>query len=69
VAHACKLGYSGGIDQEDYSSKPDWANSSQDPILKKPSQKRAGEMAKGKGPEFKPQHYKTKNPRRGFRTT
>jgi hypothetical protein len=33
-----------------------WANSSQDPILENPSQKRAGGMAQGVGPEFKP-HY------------
>jgi hypothetical protein len=35
------------------------ANSSQDPISKKkkkPSQKRAGEVAQGVGPEFKPQY-------------
>jgi hypothetical protein len=29
-------------------------NSSQDPILKNPSQKRAGEVAQAVGPEFKP---------------
>jgi hypothetical protein len=34
VAQAYNHSYSGGRDQEDYSSKP--ANSSQDPILKKP---------------------------------
>jgi hypothetical protein len=28
--------------EEDRCSKPTWANSSQDPILKNPSQKRAG---------------------------
>jgi hypothetical protein len=32
------------------------ANSSQDPISKKPSQKRADGVAQGVGPEFKP-HY------------
>jgi hypothetical protein len=35
VAQACNRSYSGGRDQEDHSSKPAWANSSQDPILKK----------------------------------
>jgi hypothetical protein len=30
------------------------ANSSKDPILKNPSQKRAGGMAQGVAPEFKP---------------
>jgi hypothetical protein len=34
------------------------ANSSWDPILKKKSRKRAGGVAQGIGPEFKPQHYK-----------
>jgi hypothetical protein len=34
VDHACNPGYSGGRDQEDCSSKPAWANSSQDPISK-----------------------------------
>jgi hypothetical protein len=36
VAHACNPSYSGGRDQEDHGSKPAWANSSLDPILKKP---------------------------------
>jgi hypothetical protein len=30
------------------------------PYLKKPSQKRAGGVAQGKGPEFKPQYRKKK---------
>jgi hypothetical protein len=34
VAHACNPRYPGGKDQEDRSSKPAQANSSQDPILK-----------------------------------
>jgi hypothetical protein len=39
VTHACNPSYSGGRDQEDRSSKPAWANSSQDPISKQnPSQ-------------------------------
>jgi hypothetical protein len=42
-------------DQEDRSSKPAWANSSRDPILKNPSQKRASGVAQGV-PEFKPQY-------------
>jgi hypothetical protein len=38
-----------------------WANSSRDPILKKkPSQKRAGGVAQGVDPEFKPQYHKKK---------
>jgi hypothetical protein len=36
VAHACNPSYSGGRDQENRSSKPAWANSLQDPILKEP---------------------------------
>jgi hypothetical protein len=36
VAHTCNPSYLGGRDYEDHSSKPAWANSSQDPILKKP---------------------------------
>jgi hypothetical protein len=35
VAHACNPSYSGDRDQEDGSSKPAWANSSRDLILKK----------------------------------
>jgi hypothetical protein len=43
------------------SSKPAWANSSRDPISKKnPSQKRAGVVAQGVDPEFKPQYHKKK---------
>jgi hypothetical protein len=60
VAHACNPSYSGGRDQEDLSSKPTQANSSQDPILKNPSQKRTGGVAQSKGPEFKPQYHKKK---------
>jgi hypothetical protein len=35
VAHLCNPGYSGDRDQKGLSSKPAWANSSQDPIEKK----------------------------------
>jgi hypothetical protein len=49
----CNPGYLGGRDQEDHSSKPAWANSSQDPISKTPiTKKGAGGVAQG--PEFKP---------------
>jgi hypothetical protein len=34
VAHSCNPSYSGGRDQEDLSSRPAWANCSQDPISK-----------------------------------
>jgi hypothetical protein len=36
VAQACNPSYLGGRDQEDHSSKPAWANSLRDPILKIP---------------------------------
>jgi hypothetical protein len=35
VAHTCNPSYSGDRDQEDWSSKPAWANSLRDSILKK----------------------------------
>jgi hypothetical protein len=60
VAHACNPSFSGCRDQEDCSSKPAWANSSQDPISKIPIIKRAGRVAQGEGPEFKPPYYKKK---------
>jgi hypothetical protein len=60
VAHTYNPSYSGGRDQEDLCSKAAWANSSQDPILKKPFTKRAGVVAQGIGPEFKPQYLKKK---------
>jgi hypothetical protein len=59
VAHACNTSCSRGRDQEDHSSKPAWANSSRDPILKNPTTKNwAGGVAQGEGPEFKPQYCK-----------
>jgi hypothetical protein len=46
-------------DQEDHSSKPVWANSFENPILKKPiTKKGAGGMTQGEDPEFKSQHHK-----------
>jgi hypothetical protein len=39
MAHACNPSYSGDRDQEYRGSKPVQANSSQDPILKKPFKK------------------------------
>jgi hypothetical protein len=55
VAHACNPSYSGVSNQEDHSSKPAWAKSYRDP-----SQKRAGGVAQGIGPKFKPQYHKKK---------
>jgi hypothetical protein len=40
VAQTCNPSYSGGTDQEDCGSKPVPANSSQDPISKKPITKK-----------------------------
>jgi hypothetical protein len=60
MAHTCNPSYSGGRDQEDHILKPARANSSQDPISKIPSTKRAGGVAQGKGPKFKPQYCKKK---------
>jgi hypothetical protein len=37
-----------------------WTNSSHDPISKNPIKKRAGGVAQGVGPEFKPQYCKKK---------
>jgi hypothetical protein len=37
VVHTCNPSYFGGRDKEDRSSKPAWANSSCDPILKNSS--------------------------------
>jgi hypothetical protein len=36
VTHDCNPSYSGGRDRENRGWKTAWANSSQDPILKKP---------------------------------
>jgi hypothetical protein len=65
VAHTYNPSYSGGRDQEDHGSQPAQANSWWDPILKNPSQKRAGWVAYGVGPEFKPQYCKKKRKNRG----
>jgi hypothetical protein len=58
LAHTCNPSNSGSRDQEDYRLKPALANSSEDPISKNPSQKRADGVAQGVGPEFKPQYRK-----------
>jgi hypothetical protein len=46
-------------DQEDCGLKLPWANSLWDPISKKKSQKMAGGVTQGVGPEFKPQYCNT----------
>jgi hypothetical protein len=58
VAHTCNLSYLGGRDQEDCGSKPAQANSSQYPISKNPSLKRAGGVVQGVASEFKPKYRK-----------
>jgi hypothetical protein len=60
VARACNPSYSGGRDQENWGSKPPWANSLRDSISKKPitKKKKTHGVAEGVGPEFKPQHCK-----------
>jgi hypothetical protein len=60
VAHAYNPSFSGDTDQEDHVSKIACANRSGDPISRKPLTKRAGEMAQGVGPEFKPKECKKK---------
>jgi hypothetical protein len=59
VAHAYNPSYSEGRDQEDCSLKPAQANSSQDPILKKPITKMG--WWSGVGPEFRSQYWKKKS--------
>jgi hypothetical protein len=56
VAYTCTLNYSGSRDQEVCSLKPAWENSSRDPAMENPSQKRVGGMSESVGPEFKPQY-------------
>jgi hypothetical protein len=51
MAHVCNPSYSEGRDQEGFGSKP---------AQKDQSQKRAGGVVQGVGPEFKPQYYKEK---------
>jgi hypothetical protein len=60
VAHACTPSYSRGRDQKDRGLKTAWANSSRDPISKKPNTKTAGGVAPDVGPEFKLQYHKKK---------
>jgi hypothetical protein len=48
VAQTCNPSYSGGRDQEHCGSKP-----ARQIVCKTPSQKRAGGVAQGVGPEFK----------------
>jgi hypothetical protein len=60
VTHAHNPSYLGGRDQEDCGSKPAWANSARNPILKIPNTKMVGELAQGVGSEFKSQYWEKK---------
>jgi hypothetical protein len=61
VAHTCGSSYSGGRDQEDCGLKPASGKEFVRPYLEKSlSQKRAGGVAQGIGPELKPQYHKKK---------
>jgi hypothetical protein len=67
VAHAYNPSYTRVRDQEDHGSKPAWENSSRDPISKKKkSQKRAGGVAQGVGPEFKSQYHTDTHTQSGY---
>jgi hypothetical protein len=54
VAYIYNPSYSGGREQEGCGLKPPQGNRSQDLILKIPILKRAGGVAQGVDPEFKP---------------
>jgi hypothetical protein len=59
MTHTCNPIHSGGSDEEEHSSKPAWASSSQDLILKKTHHKeKADGLAQGISPEFKIQDRK-----------
>jgi hypothetical protein len=61
VAHACNLSYSGGRDQEDYGSKPAWANSSTRPYLEETLHKKGlVHWLKMKAPSSNPSTAKKK---------
>jgi hypothetical protein len=58
VAHTCNPNYSGGRDQEDQSQPGQIVRETLS--RKNPSQKRAGGVTQGVGPQFKPQYSKKK---------
>jgi hypothetical protein len=58
VAHTCNPSYTGGREEEDCSSKPAQANSSERTYFKTTLHKKAGRVAEGVSPEFKPQYRK-----------
>jgi hypothetical protein len=67
VAPTCNPNYSGSRDQEDHGSKQTVRETLS---RKNPSQKRAGGVTQGVGPEFKPQYCKkNKNKNKNKKTT
>jgi hypothetical protein len=60
VAHACNPIYSGGRNQEDFGLKPARVIVRETLSQKNPLQKRAGGVAQGIDPKFKPQYCKKK---------
>jgi hypothetical protein len=60
VAHACSPSYLRGRDQEDPGLKTAGQIIQETLSQKNPSQKRAGGVAQGEGPEFEPQYGKKK---------
>jgi hypothetical protein len=60
VAHTCNSSYSGGKDQEDRGLKPARQIVLKTLSQKYPTQKGAGRVAQGVGPEFKPQYQQKK---------
>jgi hypothetical protein len=58
VTHACNPSYSGDRDEEDCGLKPAPQIDHETLSQKNTSQKRAGGVAQGVGPEFKPQYQK-----------
>jgi hypothetical protein len=60
VAHTYNPCYSGGRDQKDHGSKPSWAIVQETLSQKNPLQRKAGRVAQGEGPEFKPSTTKRK---------
>jgi hypothetical protein len=61
VAHVCNPSYSGGRDEKDSISKPAWANSSQELILKIPITKWLVEQLKVKALSSSPRKARKEN--------
>jgi hypothetical protein len=60
VTHTCNPSHSGGSDQENQDSKSAWEKFARPFLEKIHHKKRAGGVAQGVGPEFKPQYHKKK---------